>query len=162
MLPVSGVLIRGFRVTSVDWFQWIRTSLSTQSSMNITALLRQSISNISRIIYPTGSTIFSPPVARLSSQTASFFLYTRAPSFCPGGSSLDLGHGGVVLGQDLHQLVSPVKRVPEPAQLSRDLHGGGDLCGKTDRVKTGGTPRVDLRGKKKKSAESDTHPSSPF
>lgn len=45
-------------------------------------------------------------------------------------SSLDLGHGGIVLGQDLHQFVSPVKRVPEPAQLSRDLGGVGDLCEK--------------------------------
>lgn len=54
---------------------------------------------------------------------------TDAPLFCPGPSSLALGHGGVVLGQELHQLVSPVKRVSEPAQLARDLHGGGDLWG---------------------------------
>lgn len=49
---------------------------------------------------------------------------------CPGPSSLALGHGGVVLGQDLHQFVSPVKRVSEPAQLARDLRGGGDLWGR--------------------------------
>lgn len=50
--------------------------------------------------------------------------------FRPGRSSLHLGHGGAVPGQDLHQFVPPVKRVSEPAQLARDLLGGGDLWGR--------------------------------
>lgn len=50
--------------------------------------------------------------------------------FRPGPSSLHLGHGGAVLGQDRHQFVSPVKRVSEPAQLARHLLGGGDLWGR--------------------------------
>lgn len=82
--------------------------------------------------YPTSPASFippSPPFCRLwrVSPPRRLKFYTRAPSLCPGRSSLDLGHGGVVLGQDLHQFVSPVKRVPEPAQLSRDLGGGWDL-----------------------------------
>lgn len=85
--------------------------------------------------YPTSPASFIPAAPpfhrpwRVSSPRPLKF-YTRAPSFCPGRSSLDFGHSGVVLGQNLHQFVSPVERVPEPAQLSRDIRGGGDLCGK--------------------------------
>lgn len=95
-----------------------------------------------------------------------FKFHTRAPSFCPGRSSLHLGHGGVVLGQDLHQFVPPVKRVPEPAQLSRDLRGGGDFCGKTEYVTQVGSQAQIFKKKKNrvkfKPAVSNIHLSSPF
>lgn len=116
-----------------DRFQWIGTGLPIQSSPIIPDLLRLSVSNISSSIYPTRSTIFAACGGSLPPQTALNFTQDLRHS-APGRSSLHLGHGGVVLGQDLHQFVPPVKRVAEPAQLSRDLHGGRDFCGKTDYV----------------------------
>lgn len=104
------------------------------SSLNVSGVLRQSSSSISAtggaLFVVVGflfcfftSTIF-PSAVRL---LRSLKIYTSAPLCCPGPPSLDFG--GVVLGQDLHQFVPPVQRVSEPAQLARDLRGGGDLWG---------------------------------
>lgn len=140
------------------------------SSLNVSGVFHQSSSSIS----PTGgallfvvvgfflfvfftSTIF-PSAVRL---LRSLKIYTSAPLCCPGPSSLDFG--GVVLGQDLHQYVPPVQRVSEPAQLARDLRGGGNLWGRQNSSDGSGHTRQSPKNRPgSEPTVSDTHRFLPY